>query len=145
MEIKENTMRIKIDEKINKVKKENLIKIFSIIAALKKLEKGNEYDKAWIHLRYKKEMMVSEYINIFKIVRKPFLYDFMSYFENIDEKFNRQNTETKINLDDYLEEIEEISQEILIIMVFEIKTSKKEIVKEAERIIKMIEISDIMN
>lgn len=145
MEIKENTMRIKIDEKINKVKKENLIKVFSIIAALKKLEKGNEYDKAWIHLRYKKEMMVSEYINIFKIVRKPFLYDFMNYFENIDEKFNRQNTETKINLDDYLEEIEEISQEILIIMVFEIKTSKKEIVKEAERIIKMIEISDIMD
>jgi len=46
MEIKENTMRIKIDEKINTVKKENLIKIFSIIAALKKLEKGNEYDKA---------------------------------------------------------------------------------------------------
>lgn len=143
MEIKENKIRIKIEEKINKIKKENLLKIFCIIAAFKKVEKGNEYEKAWIHLKYKKEMMISEYINIFKIVRTPFLYEFISYFKNMDEKFNRQNTETKIGLNDYLEEIEEISQEILIVMVFNIKSDIKEIEEEAEKIMKIIEVIDI--
>jgi len=39
-------------------------------------------------------MIISEYINIFKIIRTPFIYEFIKYFKNIDEKFNKQNIET---------------------------------------------------
>jgi hypothetical protein len=47
MIIKENTIRIKIEEKINKISNENLIKIFCTILAFNELEKekGNDYNK----------------------------------------------------------------------------------------------------
>jgi hypothetical protein len=76
---------------------------------------------------------VNEYINIFKIIRKPFLYDFVKYFKSIDEKYGSQNSETKLNLDDYFNQIDEISQEILIIMVFNIESKRDEIMKINKR------------
>ena len=93
MIIKENTIRIKIEEKINKISNENLIEIFCTILAFNELEKekGNDYNKVWLNIKYKKEMIISEYINIFKIIRTPFIYEFIKYFKNIDEKFNKQN------------------------------------------------------
>ena len=132
MIIKENTIRIKIEEKINKISNENLIEIFCTILAFNELEKekGNDYNKVWLNIKYKKEMIISEYINIFKIIRTPFIYEFIKYFKNIDEKFNKQNIETKLDINEYLEEIEEISQEIIIIMIFKIETSEEDLIEK---------------
>ena len=107
---------------MNELIREDVIKIFSIIEAFQKLEtkKGNECEHGWIKLTYIKEMKTTEYINIFKLIRKPILYDFLSYFLSINENFSKQNVDTKLNLDDYTESIENTSQEIIIIMVFKI-------------------------
>ena len=143
MIIKENTIRIKIEEKINKISNENLIEIFCTILAFNELEKekGNDYNKVWLNIKYKKEMIISEYINIFKIIRTPFIYEFIKYFRNIDEKFNKQNIETKLDINEYLEEIEEISQEIIIIMIFKIETNEEELIKKRNNLIKLFKFS----
>ena len=143
MIIKENTIRIKIEEKINKISNENLIEIFCTILAFNELEKekGNDYNKVWLNIKYKKEMIISEYINIFKIIRTPFIYEFIKYFKNIDEKFNKQNIETKLDINEYLEEIEEISQEIIIIMIFKIETSEENLIKKRNNLIKLFKFS----
>jgi len=143
MIIKENTIRIKIEEKINKISNENLIEIFCTILAFNELEKekGNDYNKVWLNIKYKKEMIISEYINIFKIIRTPFIYEFIKYFKNIDEKFNKQNIETKLDINEYLEEIEEISQEIIIIMIFKIETSEEDLIKKRNNLIKLFKFS----
>jgi hypothetical protein len=86
---------------------------------------------------------VNEYINIFKIIRKPFLYDFVKYFKSIDEKYSSQNSETKLNLDDYFNQIDELSQEILIIMVFDIESKKDEIMKIKEIIKESLKINNM--
>ena len=143
MIIKENTIRIKIEEKINKISNENLIEIFCTILAFNELEKekGNDYNKVWLNIKYKKEMIISEYINIFKIIRTPFIYEFIKYFKNIDEKFNKQNIETKLDINEYLEEIEEISQEIIIIMIFKIETSEEDLIEKRNNLIKLFKFS----
>lgn len=143
MIIKENTIRIKIEEKINKISNENLIEIFCTILAFNELEKekGNDYNKVWLNIKYKKEMIISEYINIFKIIRTPFIYEFIKYFKNIDEKFNKQNIETKLDINEYLEEIEEISQEIIIIMIFKIETNEEDLIKKRNNLIKLFKFS----
>ena len=143
MIIKENTIKIKIEEKINKISNENLIEIFCTILAFNELEKekGNDYNKVWLNIKYKKEMIISEYINIFKIIRTPFIYEFIKYFKNIDEKFNKQNIETKLDINEYLEEIEEISQEIIIIMIFKIETSEENLIKKRNNLIKLFKFS----
>ena len=134
--IKENEFKLIIKKKMSKLVKEDIIKIFSILESFKKLEikKGNEYEHGWIKLTYLKEMKTSEYINIFKLVRNPILYDFLSYFLTINENFNKQSTDTKINLDDYIESMEETSQEIIIIMVFKITTKHNQIEKKSKKI-----------
>ena len=143
MIIKENTIKIKIEEKINKISNENLIEIFCTILAFNELEKekGNDYNKVWLNIKYKKEMIISEYINTFKIIRTPFIYEFIKYFKNIDEKFNKQNIETKLDINEYLEEIEEISQEIIIIMIFKIETNEEDLIKKRNNLIKLFKFS----
>lgn len=86
---------------------------------------------------------VNEYINIFKIIRKPFLYDFVKYFKSINEKYSSQNSETKLNLDDYFNQIDELSQEILIIMVFDIESKEDEIMKIKEIIKESLKINNM--
>jgi len=86
-------------------------------------------------------MIISEYINIFKIIRTPFIYEFIKYFKNIDEKFNKQNIETKLDINEYLEEIEEISQEIIIIMIFKIETSEEDLIEKRNNLIKLFKFS----
>lgn len=85
-----------MNEKINEISNKNLIELFCIINAfnIKEIEKGNEYNKGWIKIKYIKEMSITEYINIFKLVRIPILYDFVKYFKEIEEKFENQNVET---------------------------------------------------
>lgn len=141
----ENCLKIKIDEKINDISEENIIDLFCFISAFQRVEtkKGNEYDKAWLKVEYMQGFEVNEYINIFKIIRKPFLYDFVKYFKSIDEKYGSQNSETKLNLDDYFNQIDEISQEILIVMVFNIESKKDEIMKIKEIIKESLKINSM--
>jgi hypothetical protein len=106
-------------------------------------KKGNEYDKAWIKVEYMQGFEVNEYINIFKIVRRPFLYDFVKYFRSINEKYGSQNSATKLNLDDYFNQIDELSQEILIIMVFNIESEKNEIMRIKEIIKESLKINNM--
>jgi hypothetical protein len=87
--------------------------------------------------------MVNEYINVFKIIRKPFLYDFVKYFKNIDDKYNSQGSETKLNLDDYFSQINELSQEILIIMVFNIESKEDEILMMSKKIKETLKVNDM--
>jgi len=121
--LKEKILRIKINEKINEIKNENIIEIFNIIHAFRKLEikKGNEYESAWIKIKYTNNMLETKYLNIFKLVRNPNLNDFVEYLKTIKEKLGSQNTDTKMHLDDYFEEEIEISQEIEIKMIFSIE------------------------
>ena len=95
--------------------------------AFKKVEKGNECEKAWVKLKYRKEMVINEYLNIFKIVRKPFIYEFINYFRSIEEKFGTQSSDTKIDINEYLNEIENINQEIVIVMTFKILCKNQKI------------------
>jgi hypothetical protein len=59
----------------------------------------------------------------------------VKYFKNIENKYDSQSQETKLNIDDYFSQIEDISQEIIIIMVFNIESNEEEI-KKVETIIK---------
>ena len=141
----EKCLKIKIDEKINNISDENIIDIFCLISAFQKIEtkKGNEYDKAWIKVEYVQGFKVNEYINIFKIIRKPFLYDFVKYFKNVDEKYNSQSSTTKLDLDDYFNQVNELSQEILIIMVFDIESREEEILIMSKKIKETLKINDM--
>jgi hypothetical protein len=94
-------------------------------------------------VEYIQGFMVNEYINIFKIIRKPFLYDFVKYFKNIDDKYNSQGSETKLNLDDYFSQINELSQEILIIMVFNIESKEDEILMMSKKIKETLKVNDM--
>ncbi len=143
--LKEKILRIKINEKINEIKNENIIEIFNIIHAFRKLEikKGNEYESAWIKIKYTNNMLETKYLNIFKLVRNPNLNDFVEYLKTIKEKLGSQNTDTKMHLDDYFEEEIEISQEIEIKMIFSIETNINEIEKEQKRLINIMKITEI--
>jgi hypothetical protein len=55
------------------------------------------------------------------------LYSFVNYIKKIERNFDSQNTETKINLDDYFTQTENISQEIVILMMFEIESEEEKI------------------
>ncbi len=137
IEINKKMLKIKILEKINELKKENIIDIFCIIWAFKIEEKsrGNEYDSAWIKIKYIKNLVITENINIFNMVRIPDLYNFVNYIKKIEKNFDSQNAETKMNLDDYFTQTENISQEIIILMMFEIE-SKEERIKETKEKLK---------
>ncbi len=136
IEINKKILKIKILEKINELKKENIIDIFCIIWAFKIEEKkrGNEYDSAWIKIKYIKNLVITENINVFNIVRIPDLYSFVNYIKKIEKNFDSQNTETKINLDDYFTQTENISQEIVILMMFEIESEEEKIKETKEKL-----------
>lgn len=145
IKINENILKIEIDEKINEISEKNLIELFCIVSAFQQIENknGNEYDKAWLKIEYIKSMLIKEYMNIFKIIRTPTIVEFLKYFTSIEEKFNIQNTETRINMEDYIETTEEISQEIIISMIFNIKTNENEIKKRKEIILNTLKINNM--
>ena len=129
IEINKKIMKIKLEDKINELKKDDIIDVFCLIWAFKieEKKKGNEYDSAWIKIRYIKNLVITENINIFNLVRLPDLYNFVSYIKKIEKNFDSQNTETKMHLDDYFNQIHNVSQEIVILMVFEIESDIIEI------------------
>ncbi len=87
-------------------------------------------------------MLITEYINIFKLIRTPNLYDLTKFFLTIDETFNTQNNDTNIALDDYIIETENISQEIIITMVFNIENNINLIQADSLKIKKILKIDN---
>jgi hypothetical protein len=96
-----------------------------------------------VRIKYIKNTLITEYINIFKLVRTPILYDFVCYFKTINERFDSQNIDTKLHMDDYLEKAEDISQDILITMVFNISTKMEDIEKLSEKIFESIKVNNM--
>lgn len=145
--IENNIFKITIKEKINEIKEKNLIELFCVILALNVIEikNGNEYEKAQIKIKYINNTLITEYINIFKIIRTPTIYEFLKYFTTIEEKYNLQNTETKLHLNDYIEVNNNISQEIIITMIFKIKTEITEITKKTNTIKNSLKIGNMDN
>jgi hypothetical protein len=143
-EINKNILKIKIKNKINEMSEEEMIELFSLISAFKIEEKrkGNEYDKAWLKIKYVKNLVITEHINVFNLIRLPNLYEFIKYFINIEKKFDSQNTETKALVNDYFEKTENISQEIIIIMVFDIESSLSNIDSKKIMIAKSLKIGE---
>ena len=143
--IKKKTLEIVLDDKINKISNSKLIDLFCIIHALNILEikKGNEYEKAWLKIKYIEDMIVTEYINIFNIIRIPTLYEFIKYFLTIEKKINQQNTETKLNLNEYLNKSENVSQKIIIIMIFDIETTIEELNTKQNILLELLKINKI--
>jgi hypothetical protein len=71
------------------------------------------------------------------------LYDFVKYFKDVDEKYNSQSSTTKLDLDDYFNQVNEISQEILIIMVFDIESKEEEILIVSNKIRETLKINNM--
>ena len=154
IEINKKIMKIKLEDKINELKKDDIIDVFCLIWAFKieEKKKGNEYDSAWIKIRYIKNLVITENINIFNLVRLPDLYNFVNYIKKIEKNFDSQNTETKMHLDDYFNQIHNVSQEIVILMMFEIESDIIEIKRTKEKLknnLKMtnsdVEVFDLIN
>ena len=137
-------MKIKLEDKINELKKDDIIDVFCLIWAFKieEKKKGNEYDSAWIKIRYIKNLVITENINIFNLVRLPDLYNFVNYIKKIEKNFDSQNTETKMHLDDYFNQIHNVSQEIVILMVFEIESDIIEIKRTKEKLKNNLKITN---
>lgn len=137
-------MKIKLEDKINELKKDDIIDVFCLIWAFKieEKKKGNEYDSAWIKIKYIKNLVITENINIFNLVRLPDLYNFVNYIKKIEKNFDSQNTETKMHLDDYFNQIHNVSQEIVILMVFEIESDIIEIERTKEKLKNNLKITN---
>jgi hypothetical protein len=71
------------------------------------------------------------------------LYDFVKYFKDVDEKYNSQSSTTKLDLDDYFNQVNEISQVILIIMVFDIESKEEEILIMSNKIRETLKINNM--
>jgi hypothetical protein len=46
-------------------------------------------------------MIITEYLNIFKLVKKPFMYEFINYFKSIKPKFDTQISDTEEDISEY--------------------------------------------
>jgi hypothetical protein len=131
--ITENILKIKIKKKITELNEAEIKSLYILIIVFidKEKEKGNIPEQAHIKITYKQNIQISDYINMFKIINKPLLHDFTEFFKKrIKEIFDKQNTNTKMNIDDYITQTEHISQEIEIEMVFVINTNKNEILEK---------------
>lgn len=123
----------------------DIIELFCIINAFKMLEpkKGNEYERAYIKVKYLEQMIITEYINIFNLIRVPTFYEFVKYFWTFEKRMSQQSNDTDPKINDYLWQSEEISQKIIIIMVFEIKSTKIEIDNKAKFLLESIKINEM--
>ena len=143
IKIDKNLLKIKIKDKLNELTEEEIIEMFSIILAFKIEEKsrGNEYDKAWLKIEYVRNLLITENINVFNLVRIPNLYEFANYFKRIENMYDSQNVDTKISLNDYFTQTENISQEIIITMVFEIESKVEDVEKTRNTLLKSLKMS----
>lgn len=88
-------------------------------------------------------MIITEHINIFNLVRIPNLYDFVRYFKKMRIKFDTQSSDTKMDINDYLEQTENISQEIIIVMIFNIETNMDNLIKKKEEVISFLKVNNL--
>jgi len=132
--IKGKTIEIKLKDKINETGENTLVELFCVISAIRALEneKGNGFEAASIKLKYLENMIVTEYINISNLVKAPIFYEFIKFFINIKKNSYLQNTDTKLNINDYLSRIENISQSLIITMVFNIDSTLEEVERKKE-------------
>lgn len=137
--INENKIIIEL-KRLDNLNEDDIYYIFSIFITINKLEKNNEYKDAFIKIEYSDVFKNIEYINIFKMVRVPILVDLLEFFKKIKNniELKEQSIDTKLNINDYNSNIEIVSQEIIINMVYNIKTEKnvinKNVIKELKRI-----------
>lgn len=129
-----NNIKIKINNKINNLTKLEILEIYCIIYIIKQEEVniGNDFEKAFLKIKILKEIQITEYINIYSLVREPIFYEFLKYFKNFKNKFNEQNLDTKLNINDYFSEIENISQEIILTLIFKPQITIK-IIEEKQK------------
>lgn len=129
-----NNIKIKINNKINNLTKLEILEIYCIIYIIKQEEVniGNDFEKAFLKIKILKETQITEYINIYSLVREPIFYEFLKYFKNFKNKFNEQNLDTKLNINDYFSEIENISQEIILTLIFKPQITIK-IIEEKQK------------
>ena len=66
----------------------------------------------------------------------------MNYIKKIEKNFDSQNTETKMHLDDYFNQIHDVSQEIVILMIFEIESDIIEIERTKEKLKNNLKITN---
>jgi hypothetical protein len=59
------------------------------------------------------------------------------------EKFETQGIDTRLDVNDYLNEKENLSQEIIIEMVFNIETKIEEIEKKKKKLLKFLKINNM--
>lgn len=144
IEIRNNTITIFIKNKINELEDVEILNMFYIVKAIKLLEtsKGNEYKNAFLILKYVESMLIKEYINIFTLVRLPSFHEFINYFLTFEEKFDKQNTNTKNYINDYLEASTNISQSVYIEFIFKIETTFEELNEKIMEVKKIIEFDD---
>jgi hypothetical protein len=88
-------------------------------------------------------MMITEYINISHLVKVPTFYEFIKFFLKIKKKSCLQGVDTKLNINDYVSKIENISQAILINMVFDVESDLKEITKKTEIYFNLLKINNM--
>lgn len=81
-------------------------------------------------------MITTEYINIFNLCRTYTTYEIINYFKNFKKNYDIQNTNTTLNINEYITETQNISQELYIIFLFNIKTNKLKINTLKNKIIK---------
>ena len=122
-------IEIRINKALYEITVKEIEELFAIIKAFKTLElKNNELDEAWIQITSINQWEETKYINIFKMVRNcRFLGDFEEYFRLFNKHFE-QSHETKIHLDSYLNNYQEIKQKIIIKTLFPIRTTTKMII-----------------
>lgn len=143
--IKENIYEIILTDKIENLKEEDLINLFCTIQAFKTLEikKGNEFEKIFIKMKYMDSMLVTEYLNIFNLIRKATFYEFIKYFINFKKRVETQGPDTKLNINEYLNKIENVSQSVFIKMIFNIDTSIEELEKEKKKYYRLLTVGNI--
>jgi hypothetical protein len=82
IKINDNIIEIIMETKINKLRNEEILTLYSIALSLNDGEQrnGNEYGTANMVLSFNDSKENGEFINIFKIMRYPIFYEFVHYF-----------------------------------------------------------------
>lgn len=143
--IENKFLRISIEKNIVELNKNEIFEIYGIIHAIRILEikKGNEYDNPYLEIKYSTNMVITEYINIFNLCRTYNNYEILKYFINFKEKFNIQNTDTNLILDEYIIKKENISQKIFIVFICNIRSTLEEIQTYKNKLLQLINIDEI--
>lgn len=107
--------------------------------------KNNEIKSSVIKINYyNSNFKEVEYINIYKITYDPIFTDIESYFNKIKNMVdkNYQSMNTKLDINDYLNNGESYDQEIIVTMYYEIDISKEYLKYDVDKKVKIIKMMD---